>query len=194
MKYAFIYDHARSFSVRMLCRLLSVHPSGYYAWRHRPTSTRAQDNRRLLERIRHFWHRSGKIYGYRKVYYDLRDIGESCSPNRVWRLMKQAGIRAEVGYRKPGHRPGKASVVSPNRLAQDFQAAKPNQHWVSDITYVRTHEGWLYLAVVIDLYSRRVVGWSMRPSMSTAVVLNALLMALWRRKPTQACDCAFRPR
>jgi len=97
--------------------------------------------------------------------------------------MRAAGLRAPVGYRRPRHRSGLASVLAPNRLQQKFEVANPNETWVTDITHIRTHEGWLYLAVVIDLYSRRVVGWSMQSRIKKELVLNALLMAVWRRKP-----------
>ena len=113
----------------------------------------------------------------------LRDIGEQCGENRVYRLMRAAGLRAQVGYRRPRHRSGPASVLAPNRLQQKFEVANPNDTWVTDITHIRTHEGWLYLAVVIDLYSRKVVGWSMHSRIKKELVLNALLMAVWRRKP-----------
>ncbi len=167
-----------------LCRLLEVHPSGYYAWRNRPRSQRAIANERLTGLIKQFWLESGGIYGYRKIHSDLRDIGERCGKHRVRRLMCAAGLRAQVGYRRPRHRSGPACVVAPNRLQQQFTVARPNEVWVTDITYVRTHEGWLYLAVVVDLYSRRVVGWSLQSRIKKELVLDALLMAVWRRKPT----------
>jgi len=98
--------------------------------------------------------------------------------------MSAAGLRAQVGYRRPRQRSGPASIVAPNRLQQQFTVAQPNEVWVTDITYIRTHEGWLYLAVVVDLYSRRVVGWSLQSRIKKELVLDALLMAVWRRKPT----------
>ena len=105
---------------------------------------------------------SGGIYGYRKVHQDLRETGERCSKHRVYRLMKHAGLRAQVGYRRrPRHRTGAISIVAPNRLQQQFTTQAPDEAWVTDITYIRTHEGWLYLAIVLDLFSRRVIGWSM---------------------------------
>lgn len=123
------------------------------------------------------------MYGYRKIYSDLREYGAQCGPNRILRLMKQAGIKAQVGYRKPRSSKGKPNIVTPNRLKRQFSPAKPNEAWVTDITHIRTHEGWLYLAVVVDLYSRRVVGWSIQSRITKELVLNALLMAVWRRNP-----------
>jgi putative transposase len=163
---------------------LDLHPSGYYAWRKQPRSARATANERLDGLIKQFWLESGGVYGYRKIHTDLRDVGESCGKHRVYRLMRAAGLRAQVGYRRPRQRSGPASVLAPNRLQQQFQVARPNEVWVSDITHIRTHQGWLYLAVVLDLYSRRVIGWSLQPRITKELVLDALLMAMWRRKPT----------
>ena len=169
--------------MRWLCRLLEVHPSGYYAWQKQPYSAGTIVNQRLTGLIKQFWLQSGGVYGYRKIHCDLRDIGEQCGENRVYRLMRAAGLRAQVGYRRPRHRSGPASVLAPNRLQRKFEVANPNDIWVTDITHIRTHQGWLYLAVVIDLYSRKVVGWSMHSRIKKELVLNALLMAVWRRKP-----------
>lgn len=169
--------------VRRLCRLLEVHPSGYYAWCKVPRSAREIEDERLTGLIKQFWLESGGIYGYRKIHRDLRDIGERCGKHRVRRLMRLAGLRAQVGYRRPRQTSGPVSVVAPNRLQQRFNVAEPNEAWVSDITHIRTHEGWLYLAVIVDLYSRRVIGWSMQSRIKKELVLDALLMAVWRRRP-----------
>jgi len=169
----------------MLCRVMRIHPSGYYAWLKHPCSKRHHENQRLLGLIKQAWLESGCVYGYRKVYHDMKDMGESCGKHRVEGLMREAGLKAQIGYgRKPGHKGGKPSVVAPNQLKRQFDPAQPNQVWVTDITYIDTHEGWLYLAVVIDLFSRQVVGWSMQSRMHTDLVLKALLAALWKRKPT----------
>ncbi len=185
MRYAFIRAQSAVWPVRRLCWLLEVHLSGYYAWRKAPRSKRARANERLLGLIKQFWLESGGVYGYRKVHTDLRDHGERCGKHRVYRLMRGAGMRAQVGYhRRPRQRPGPVSAVVPNRLKQQFTTQEPNVVWVTDITHIRTHEGWLYLAVVLDLFSRRVVGWSMQPRITREIVLDALLMAIWRRKPT----------
>lgn len=184
MKYAFIQAHREEFGVRAMCRMLRIHVSGFYAWLREPMSTRAKEDARQTALVREAWSNSGKVYGYRKLHDDLRDQGETCSPNRVARLASLAGIAAQIGYRRrPGRYGGKPAVVAENRLDRQFEVDAPDQTWVTDITYIRTHEGWLYLSVVIDLFSRRVVGWSMQPRMTTELALQALLAAIWRRKP-----------
>lgn len=184
MKYAFMRDHVQEFRLLAMCRVFGVHRSGYYAWMRTPLSVRAREDDRLLGLVKQSWLQSGTVYGYRKVTDDLREQGEACGKHRVARLMKAEGLKAQVGYgRRPNHYGGKPSAVAPNHLDRQFEATKPNTHWVTDITYLRTHEGWLYLAVVIDLFSRQVVGWSMRPTLHSDVVMQALLAAVWRRKP-----------
>ncbi|WP_413621120.1 IS3 family transposase [Klebsiella quasipneumoniae] len=183
LRYAFIRDNTCCWPVRLLCRVLDVHPSGFYAWLQQPHSQRHQADLRLTGQIKQFWLESGCVYGYRKIHLDLRDSGQQCGVNRVWRLMKRVGIKAQVGYRSPRARKGEASIVSPNRLQRQFNPDAPDEHWVTDITYIRTHEGWLYLAVVVDLFSRKIIGWSMQSRMTKDIVLNALLMAVWRRNP-----------
>ena len=183
MRYAFIRAKQDEFATRNLCRMMKVHRSGYYAWIAQPKSLRQKDDERLLGLIKQFWLESGCVYGYRKIHLDLREHGETCGPNRVARLMKQAGLKAQVGYKKPQYKGGKPAVIAENHLNQDFDVQEPNQVWVTDITYIRTYEGWLFLAVVIDLFSRQVIGWSMQPKMHVDLVLNALVMAVWRRKP-----------
>ncbi|EBY7786220.1 IS3 family transposase [Salmonella enterica subsp. enterica serovar Typhimurium] len=183
LRYAFIRDNTCCWPVRLLCRVLDVHPSGFYAWLQQPHSQRHQADLRLTEQIKQFWLESGCVYGYRKIHLDLRDSGQQCGVNRVWRLMKRVGIKAQVGYRSPRARKGEASIVSPNRLQRQFNPDAPDERWVTDITYIRTHEGWLYLAVVVDLFSRKIIGWSMQSRMTKDIVLNALLMAVWRRNP-----------
>ena len=185
MRYAYIKDNSKSCGVRPLCRLLEVHPSGYYAWLKDPHSNRHKANLKLTGLIKQFWLESGGVYGYRKIHSDLQDISEPCGPNRVHRLMQCEGLRAQVGYRRPRHRGGEPHAVLENKLKRQFDPDKPDQAWVTDITYIRTHEGWLYLAVVVDLFSRMVIGWSMQPRMTKDIVLNALLMAVWRRHPKQ---------
>ena len=172
------------YPVRRLCHVMAVHPSGYYAWRSDPASPRAKEDQRLLGLIKHAWLESGGVYGYRKITHDLRDLGECCGKHRVYRLMRQEGLRAQVGYRRRAYRYGRPAVVATNRLEQNFDVEAPNRVWVTDITYIITHEGWLYLAVVLDLFSRQVVGWSMNSRMDRELAINALLMAVWRRNPT----------
>ncbi|EML7358818.1 IS3 family transposase [Enterobacter hormaechei] len=183
LRYAFIRDNTCCWPVRLLCRVLDVHPSGFYAWLQQPHSQRHQADLRLTGQIKQFWLESGCVYGYRKIHLDLRDSGQQCGVNRVWRLMKRVGIKAQVGYRSPRARKGEASIVSPNRLQRQFNPDAPDERWVTDITYIRTHEGWLYLAVVVDLFSRKIIGWSMQSRMTKDIVLNVLLMAVWRRNP-----------
>ncbi|HBP8866936.1 TPA: IS3 family transposase [Escherichia coli] len=183
LRYAFIRDNSCCWPVRLLCRVLDVHPSGFYAWLQQPHSQRHQAGLRLTGQIKQFWLESGCVYGYRKIHLDLRDSGQQCGVNRVWRLMKRVGIKAQVGYRSPRALKGEASIVSPNRLQRQFNPDAPDERWVTDITYIRTHEGWLYLAVVVDLFSRKIIGWSMQSRMTKDIVLNALLMAVWRRNP-----------
>ena len=184
MKYAFVRDHTMVFPVRRMCSVLGIHSSGYYAWRRCPDSTRALEDRRLVALIRHSWQDSGHVYGYRKVTHDLRDLGERCGKHRVARLMRENQLRSQTGYkRRPGNRGGRPSLVAENLLQQQFDVGAPDQAWVTDITYIRTHEGWLYLAVVLDLFARTVVGWSMSSRIDSDLVLNALLAAVWRRRP-----------
>lgn len=183
MRYAFIRDYSRLWPTRWLCDLLEVHPSGYYTWCKRPKSRRQKADERLTGLIKQFWLESGGVYGYRKIHEDLREYGERCGQNRVCRLMRLAGLKAQVGYRKPRQSGGKANVIVPNRLQRQFTTMTPDEVWVTDITHIKTHEGWLYLAVVVDLFSRKVVGWSMHSRITMELVLNALLMAVWRRNP-----------
>ncbi|MCT2539968.1 IS3 family transposase [Sedimentimonas flavescens] len=184
VRYAFVAEHRGQFSVRAMCRCLRIQPSGFYAWLQAPMSVRAQEDRRQTELLHKAWAESGKVYGYRKLHDDLVEQGESICPNRVARPAQLAGIKAQIGYkRRPGSYGGKPSVVVDNTLDRQFDVEAPDRVWVTDITYIRTQEGFAYLAVVIDLYSRRVIGWSMQSRQTTDVVLQALLMAVWRRKP-----------
>lgn len=184
MATAFVAEHRGHFSVRAMCRCLRIQPSGFYAWLQAPMSARAREDRRQTELLRSAWAESGKVYGYRKLHDDLVEQGESICPNRVARLAQLAGIKAQIGYkRRPGSYGGKPSVVVDNTLDRQFDVDAPDRVWVTDITCIRTLEGFACLAVVIDLYSRRVIGWSMQSRQTTDVVLQALLMAVWRRKP-----------
>jgi putative transposase len=166
-----------------MCRVLRVQRSGFYAWLRQPLSDRGREDLRLLGLIRSFYAESGRLYGSPRIHKDLKEFGEHCGEKRVARLMHQDGIRAQRGYMRPRHKSGPPAVVAPDRVKRQFSIAQPNQVWVTDITYIRTYEGWLYLAVVIDLFSRCVVGWSMKPTLAREIVLDALLMAIWRRRP-----------
>ncbi len=167
-----------------MCRVLKVHPSGFYAWQVKPNSKREKDDEYLLGFIKQFWLESGCVYGYRKIYKDMLSVGEKCGKNRVYRTMKSAEIQSQRGYkRRVNYNGGELSTVAPNLLNRELDVSEPNTVWVTDITYIRTYEGWLYLGVIIDLFSRQVVGWSMSDRINTDLVLNAITMAIWRRKP-----------
>jgi putative transposase len=162
-----------------------VHRSGFYAWLREPESARAREDARLLELIRSSSTASDMTYGSPRIHRDLREAGEFCGERRVARIMRQNGIEARFCRKRPRFRAGRPAAAAPNLLAQDFLSPRPDHAWVSDITYIRTHEGFLYLAVVIDLHSRMVVGWSMKSSLERDLVIHALLMALWRRRPSR---------
>lgn len=147
-------------------------------------SDHAKEDTRLLALIRDSWRASGRVYGSRRVLGDLREIGEACGQHRVARIMRQHSIKAQHAYKAPRPIAGRPSLLAPNHLNREFTTSQPEQTWVTDITYIRTWQGWLYLAEVIDVFSRKVVGWSMKPTLSRKLALDALLMALWRRKPT----------
>ena len=172
-----------AFPIRMMCHHLAVSSSGYYDWRTRPPSARARANARLSDRIKSLHAASDGVLGRRRIHEDLRDEGETCSVNRVGRLMRQADLRG-LPQKKRWRR--KASMPRPtlvrNHLNREFQSPEPNTRWATDITYVRTAESWLYLCVVIDLHSRQVVGWSMSAVQDRQLVLQAVLMALWQRE------------
>ena len=175
MRYAFIDVHRQQHPVRVLCKMLSVHPSGFYAWVKEPISHRAQEDQRQTKLVKKAWKDSGKVYGYRKIYDDLIDMGETVSENRVARLARLAGIQAQIGYKKkPGVYGGKPSVVVDNTLDRQFRIDAPDRAWVTDITYLRTHEGFAYLCVVIDLFSRRVVGWAVQSRQTSELAVQAL--------------------
>ena len=185
MKYIFLAAHEGEFGVKRMCKALSVKRSGYYAWRKRKPSTRAQANEALLALIKAEHTKSRKTYGSPRLHVVLRRQGVLCGRNRVARLMRMHGIVGRTKRRYYPHTTQRQAGVipAPNRLNQDFSAAAPNQKWVSDFTYIETAQGWLYLAVVLDLFSRRVVGWAMSAKMDTALVETALRMALLGRRP-----------
>lgn len=167
----------------MLCKVMKVSRSGYYAWCKRGMSLREHANQKLWAAIQASYKEGRGYYGYRRIWARLRALGRQCSRNRVARLMKQHSLQAK---RKRSYRRTTQSnhpyPIAPNRLARDFLATMPNQKWASDITYIATAEGWLYLAVIIDLYSRRVVGWAMDTHLRTQLVVKALQMALRGRR------------
>lgn len=166
-----------------MCRVLRVHRSGYYAWLKKPRSERAVEDARLLVKIKRFHQESGGTYGSPRIFKDLRDDGEICGRHRVARVMKQAKVRAIRSYKKPRYVAGQPSLLAPNVLDRQFDVEQPNLIWATDITYIRTWAGFMYLAVVMDLFSRKIVGWSMKTSLHREIVIDALLMAVWRRRP-----------
>jgi len=163
--------------------MLGVARSGYYLWFKEPLSKRAREDTRLVKRIRTFHDESDRTYGSPRIFKDLREAGESCSLNRVARLMRVHRIKGRPPKKRHRYSAGLPAAVAPNRLQRQFDQAAADQVWVTDITYIRTWEGWLYLAVVIDLFSRRVVGWSMQRRIDRSLPVNALLMAVRRRRP-----------
>lgn len=183
MKYAFMRDHRNEFSITIMCKVFKLHPSGFYAWLNKPLSNRAIEDARLLKLIKESYMASGGTYGSPWIHRDLRELGESCSVHRVARIMRENKLRAQIGYKRRPIKGGKPAKIADNLLDRQFNPVAPNQAWVSDITYVRTYEGFLYVAVVIDLFSRRVIGWSMDKTMDRHLVINALIMAMWQRQP-----------
>lgn len=185
MRYAFISVHEREYSVKRMCRVLKVTRSGYYAWRHRPTSQQEQANQVLLEQIQTAYRTSHQTYGSPRIHAFLQRRGVYCGRNRVARLMHEHHLVARKAQRRypmtTQQRPG--ARTAPNLLNQDFSAQAPNQKWVTDITYIDTAEGWLYLASVLDLYSRRVVGWAMAERIDAHLVEQAIKMAWLTRRP-----------
>ncbi|MBI3593695.1 MAG: IS3 family transposase [Nitrospirae bacterium] len=175
-----------SYPIRLMCRCLNVSPSSYYGWRDRPLSKRAQENQRLLNRIKVLHAESDGVKGRGRIWEDLRYDGESCSKHRIARLMQRSGIQGILQRRRWKKKDsGRRPVGVENHLERDFKADEPNTKWVTDITYIRTAERWLYLCVVLDLHCGIVVGWSMSHQQEKQLVLQAVLMALWQRKDRQ---------
>lgn len=185
MRFGFIEQHARTWPVRTMCRVLEVSASGYYAWRGRPESARTTANRVLLGDVRRLHARHHGRYGSPRMHVALRAEGHRASRGRVERLMRRHRIRALAGRRfRPRTTDSRHYLaVAPNLLAQRFVAPGPNRVWLADITYIATGEGWLYLAAVLDLATRKIVGWAMRDHMRTELTLAALMMAVQRQRP-----------
>ena len=183
MKYALIHRHEGQHTVALMCRVLTLSRSGYYDWRGRPPSDRAQANARLAADVHRVYREHKARAGAPRITKHLREEGQTVGKNRVARVMQAEQLRAKATrkYKATTHS-NHHLPVAPNLLEQNFTATAPNQKWVSDITYIATDEGWLYLAVVLDLYSRLVVGWAMAERMTAGLVCEALTMALWRRK------------
>jgi putative transposase len=184
MRFCFIEDHRKTYPVRTMCAVLEVSPSGYYAWRDRPESARHVADRGLAAEIRRIHADNRAVYGSPRVHAALRAEGRRVGVNRVARLMRRHGIQGRHKRRAPRTTDSKHShPIAPNLLDRQFIAAAPNQVWLADITYVSTGEGWLYLAVVLDMFSRRVVGWAMRETMPQELTIAALQMAITQRRP-----------
>ena len=182
MKYRAIYGDRTHYSIRMMCRALKVSRSGYHDWVDRPESTRGQRHRALTDKIQYFHRASRENYGSPRIRKDLVESGETVGENTVALLMQRAGIVPKTVRKFKVTTDSRKTVPALNRLEQQFTAKQPNERWVSDITFIPTRAGWLYLAVIIDLYSRAVIGWAMQARMKTELVTDALKMALMRRK------------
>ena len=184
MRYHFIQSLAGQFSIAALCRALQVAKSGYYAWCKRQPNTRQKENETITGRIRERFEASRQTYGSPRLLRELRAEGIVCGKHRVARLMRTAGLRALAPRRFVVTTDSKHALpVADNWLQQDFTASRADERWAADITYLWTGEGWLYLAVVLDLFSRRIVGWSMQASLHKQLVIDALTMALRLRRP-----------
>jgi transposase InsO family protein len=184
MRYRFIAEHRQQFPIAAMCRVMQVSPSGYYAWQSRPESSRAGRDRALVVHMKAAHRRSHKTYGRRRIHVQLQRDGVFCSRNRIARLMRQEGLYGRRRRRFRATTDSKHSLpVAENLLNRDFTVTAPNQVWVSDITYLPCAEGWEYLATVMDLYNREIVGWAMQPSLERRLTLRALELAIAQRQP-----------
>lgn len=184
MRFQFIDEHQEEFPVRRMCNELNVSSSGYYAWRTRPASAREMANQELYNKIEVVYNDNHGVYGSPRIYRELKDQGVACSENRIARLMRLRDLKAKQSRRfKSTTKRNKAHQAAPNLLKRDFEAEQPHQKWLADITYIATQEGWLYLAAILDLYTRRIVGWAMSERMTSDLTLAALKMALQQCQP-----------
>ena len=183
MKFAFIAKHRGIWAVDYMCGALGVSRGGFYAWLARPRSERSRHDEELATKVRTSFLSSGRTYGARRIWRDLLADGAACGLHRIERLMRNQALRARPRRRRlpPDLGERQASTVATNVLDRSFEATAPNRKWIADFTYIWTAEGWLYVAAVIDLFSRRVVGWSMSTTMTAQLVADALVMAIWRR-------------
>lgn len=182
MKYAFIRAQSQTYKLSRMCEILGVSTSGYYDWLSRPPSRRARENRQLVAKIKCFHQASRGIYGSPRVHQDLLESGEAVGVNRVARLMKRAGIKSKMARKFVITTDSKKTLKpAPNHLRGRFDTEGQNKAWVSDTTFIATRQGWLYLAVVLELFSRQVIGWAMRDKNDRKLVADALTMAIWRR-------------
>ena len=193
MKYQFIKRNKRDFDISIICPLLGVKRSSYYAWKRRPINVRQKENMKLLEEIRTIHKNSNGLYGSPRIHAELQDLGISCGKNRVAKLMKVNGIYSKIKkrFRYKSKQSNDIGICS-NIVDRNFNILEPNKVWVSDITYIPTKEGWLYLCIILDLFSRKIVGWSMDKNMKEKIVLKAFQMALLNRNPS--LDLVFHSR
>ena len=182
MKFGFVAKHRSVWPVAWLCEALGVSRSGFHAWLKRGPSARSREDEAIMPVVRASFVASARTYGARRVWRDVLEAGASCGLHKIERLMRAQALRARPRRRAlpkdDGERSG--SAIAPNVLDRQFTADQPNRKWIADFTYVWTAEGWLYVAAVIDLFSRRVVGWSMSAAMTARFVTDALVMAIWR--------------
>ena len=182
MKFGFVAKHRGIWPVRLLCETLDVSRSGFYAWASRPPSARARSDERVGALVKTSFLSSDRTYGARRVWHDVLADGIACGLHRIERLMRAQALRARPRRRRmPVDLGERSAAPAGNVLDRQFVASAPNCKWIADFTYIWTAEGWLYVAVVIDLFSRRVVGWSMSATMAAQLVTDALVMAIWRR-------------
>ena len=190
MRYPFIKEHQQQFSLSALCRVMQVSRSGFYAWRQRPKSARQQQNEALTEQIRAAYHESKETYGSPRVFEELKEQGVACSQKRVARLMHAANLSAVLPKRFVVTTDSDHEMpIAENLLARTFEVETPDTRWTADITYIWTGQGWLYLAILLDLFSRRIVGWAMAATIERSLVMSALEMATRGRKPDPDLIC-----
>jgi putative transposase len=188
MKYWFMDQHRSTHGVQKMCRVIGASKSGYYRWKKQPQSKRQKENEKILMEIRESHKNSRRAYGSPRITNELRSMGTQCGENRVARIMKVHGIVGKAAKKFKATTDSKHDLpVAENLLKQNFLAEKPNTVWVSDITYIWTLEGWLYLAVILDLYSRQVVGWAMSDRLTSDFVIKALNQSIGRREPGTGC-------
>lgn len=182
--YRLIEAERTNFSVPLMCRMLGVSRSGYYDWKTRPPSATSQQDAALTEKIREIHQRSRQTYGSPRVHAELRTLRTRCSRKRVARLMREAGLQGCMrGSRRRTTRRDQRAMPAEDLVKRSFAASRKDELWVADITYIHTDEGFLYLAFILDVHSRRIVGWAMESHLRTELVVDALQMAIWRRKP-----------
>src|SRR5450432_4357468 len=188
MKFGFIAKHRNVWPVAWLCEALGVSRSGFHAWLHRGRCARSLADEAMMSTVRASFVASARTYGARRIWRDVLEAGFSCGLHKIERLMRAQALRARPRRRALPRDDGErsASAIAPNVLDRQFTAGQPNRKWIADFTYIWTAEGWLYVAAVIDLFSRRVVGWSMKAEMNAQLVTDALMMAIWRRRRPDA--------